>query len=752
MAKTGLSTAAPALRSDPRLARLLDPRSIAVLGASADPAKRGYQAVRALITGGYRYPLYPVNPKGGSVLGLPVARSIGEVPGPVDAALIVTPARTVPALLRDCAAAGVAGAVVVANGFRESGQEGTRLEADLRRAVADTGIRVIGPNTSGMFNLHTGANLVGLSDVPRGPVSVLTQSGNMLLSLVADNRSNGGPGFDIYVGLGNQADVGYHDCLAFLAGRDGTGAVAIHSEGFADGRAFLSAAAEATRTLPVVVLSGGKSAAGRQSALSHTGAVASSAAVTDALLRQAGVEVVTRSDELGFVASVLAISPVPPAGKKVAVLSDGGGHATLAVDALSARGVPLAELAPHTERRLRSVLGPAAAVRNPVDVAGATDARPRLFADAVQALFDDPQVGLVIMIGLFGGYHLRFDERLRAEEERTAARLVELSASAGTPILVESCYAVDRPSAHDILRRGGIQVLESIDHTVRAAAALVNRARRLATADERSDLRLRQAAPPRGETGRLLSEPAGRRLLESAGVATGDWRVVSSAEQAAEAVAAFARPCALKVVSADVAHKSDAGGVRLDVTAATATSDYAGLLADVTRAVPQAAIDGVVVVPMSGRGVELLVGVTRDAVFGPVVAFGSGGVLVEAVRDISFRAAPLTLLEAREMIEETVASRLLDGVRGLPCVDRDELARFLVGIGKLAAATPELRELDLNPVIAGEHGLLPVDVRVVLDALSRWRAGQVMGPADGFPFIGEIDMKGIEEFFVEQQF
>jgi acetate---CoA ligase (ADP-forming) len=709
-------SAAPALPADPRLARLLDPHSIAVLGASADPAKRGYQAVRALLADGYRYPLHPVNPKGGSILGLPVARSIGEVPGPVDVALIATPARTVPALLRDCAAAGVAGAVVVANGFRESGPEGALLEAELRQAVADTGIRVIGPNTSGMFNLGTGANLVGLSNVPRGPVSVLTQSGNMLLSLVADNRSNGGPGFGIYVGLGNQADVGYHDCLAFLAGHESTGAVAIHAEGFQDGRAFLRAAAEATRSLPVVLLSGGKSAAGRLSALSHTGAVAAPAEVTDAVLRQAGVEVVTRSDELGLVAGVLAISPVPSAGKKVVVLSDGGGHATLAVDALSARGIALAELAPHTEQRLCALLGPTAAVRNPVDVAGATDTKPSLFADAVHALIEDEQVGMVVMIGLFGGYHLRFDERLRADEEQTAAQLVELSTASGTPILVQSCYAAARPSAHDILRRGGVPVLESIDHTVRAVAALMHRAYRLATAAERSDLQLPRSAQPREGTGRLLSEPDGRRLLESAGVATGDWRMVTSAEQAAQAVADLGRPCALKVVSADVAHKSDAGGVRLNVTAETVAAVFTAMLADVERAVPGCAIDGAVVVPMAGSGVELLVGVTRDAAFGPVVAFGSGGVLVEAIRDISFRAAPLTMLEAREMITETVASRLLDGVRGLPRVDRGELARFLVGVGEFAAATPELRELDLNPVIASEHGLVPADVRMVLDA------------------------------------
>ena len=701
--------------ADSRLARMLDPRSVAVLGASNNPGKRGYQAVQALLTDGYPHPVYPVNPKGGSLLGLPVARSIAEVPVPVDIALIATPARTVPAVLADCAAAGVAGAIVLANGFRESGPEGAALEAQLRETVAATGIRLIGPNTSGMFNLGIGANLVGLPNVPRGPISVLTQSGNMLLSLVADNRATGGPGFDVYVGLGNQADVGYDDCLTFLAGHESTGAVAVHCEGFRDGRAFLTAAAAATPIRPVVLLNGGKSDIGRQSALSHTGAMATSADVTAAVLRQAGVEVITRSDELAIVASVLATSPPPKAGRAVAVLSDGGGHATLTVDALDARNVPLAALGAHTQQRLRTLLGPTTAVRNPIDVAGATDDRPSLFTEAAQALVDDPQVGLVLMIGLFGGYHLRFDQRLKAEEEYTAEQLVTLSKRTGVPLLVQSCYAVDRPAGHDILRRGGIPVLDSIDHAVTAAAALTHRAQRIATVAERSDLKLPHTMGPTDGEGRLLSEPEGRRLIESSAIATGNWRVVHTSEDAAKVVASFGQPCALKIVSPDVAHKSDVGGVRLNVSAASAADEFAAMMVDVTTAVPGAAIEGAVVTPMADRGIELLVGVTRNPVFGPIIAFGSGGVLVETVRDIAFRAAPLTRLEAREMIEETVASRLLDGVRGLPRVDRDELAEFLVRVGDFAASTPNLRELDLNPVIANGTGLLPVDVRVVLD-------------------------------------
>ena len=567
--------------ADSRLARMLDPRSVAVLGASNNPGKRGYQAVQALLTDGYPHPVYPVNPKGGSLLGLPVARSIAEVPVPVDIALIATPARTVPAVLADCAAAGVAGAIVLANGFRESGPEGAALEAQLRETVAATGIRLIGPNTSGMFNLGIGANLVGLPNVPRGPISVLTQSGNMLLSLVADNRATGGPGFDVYVGLGNQADVGYDDCLTFLAGHESTGAVAVHCEGFRDGRAFLTAAAAATPIRPVVLLNGGKSDIGRQSALSHTGAMATSADVTAAVLRQAGVEVITRSDELAIVASVLATSPPPKAGRAVAVLSDGGGHATLTVDALDARNVPLAALGAHTQQRLRTLLGPTTAVRNPIDVAGATDDRPSLFTEAAQALVDDPQVGLVLMIGLFGGYHLRFDQRLKAEEEYTAEQLVTLSKRTGVPLLVQSCYAVDRPAGHDILRRGGIPVLDSIDHAVTAAAALTHRAQRIATVAERSDLKLPHTMGPTDGEGRLLSEPEGRRLIESSAIATGNWRVVHTSEDAAKVVASFGQPCALKIVSPDVAHKSDVGGVRLNVSAASAADEFAAIVVQV---------------------------------------------------------------------------------------------------------------------------------------------------------------------------
>lgn len=703
------------VRRDP-LERMLDPRSVAVVGASNDPGKRGYQAIRALTEAGYPYPIYPVNPKGGSLLGFTVLPHVSRLPAGVDVALIATPARTVPRVVRACAAAGVAGAVVLANGFRESGPSGTELEDELRQVVATTGIRVVGPNTSGILNVGTGANLVGLPDVPLGPISVVAQSGNMLLSLVAENRAGQGPGFDSCIGLGNQADVRYDECIAYLARRATTRAIAVHGEGFRQGHDLIATLAEVTRHRPVVMLRGGRSEIGKRTALSHTGSVAGSDAVATAVLRQSGVELVERSDELAAVSAVLATTPPVRAGRGIAVLSDGGGHATLAADALSAGGIELGRLSETTSARLRELLGPAAAVGNPVDVAGATDNDPARIAECARLLADDPSIGMVLLVGLFGGYHLRFDSGLRGAENLAARRLAELADATRLPFLVQSCYEPDRPDSHAILRAAGIQVLASIDHAVRAAIALRRRGHYLSTLEDRGEFRFSVPAEDdrRCVEARPLDEPSGRRLLEEAGIDLGPWRLARSGQDAEDAVAAFGVSCALKVVSPQAVHKSDLGGVRLDVTSGTAERAYDAIVESVRSRVPDAEITGVLVSPMASRGAELLVGITVDPTYGPVVAFGSGGILVEALRDVTFRAVPLSRLEAGEMIRETLAARLLSGHRSLPAVDLDALAEFLVKIGNLGTVIPGLRELDLNPVIVSGSSVHPVDVRVVV--------------------------------------
>ncbi|MFF0453791.1 acetate--CoA ligase family protein [Nocardia africana] len=694
--------------------RLFDPHSIAVVGASADPGKRGYQAVRALQEAGYDYPVYPVNPRGGRILGLEVASSIEQLPYGVDVALIALPAAAVPDALRHCAAVGIPAAVVLANGFEETGAAGAQVQTALARAIADTGIRVVGPNTSGLLNLATGANLVGIQNVPAGAISAITQSGNMLLSLINDLKVVRGTGIHAYVGLGNQVDVSYDECLAELARHPETGVIAIHIEGFTDGRAFLRSAARAIRETPVVVLRGGRSTAGRATARSHTASVAGSDAVAAAVLRQAGVESVDRSDELAVLANALASTEPMPAGRRVVVLSDGGGHAALAADALAAAGVELAWLTDDTRDALRRLLGPAAAVFNPVDVAGATDTDPALFADVVEILTDDPAVGLVLIVGMYGGYHLRFDAALAGQEAAASARLLERTAAHGVPLVVHSCYAGEEIAHHDLLRAGGVTVTSSIDHAARIVAALQRRGKTLATATQRSSFDLPAPGPRLVSDRPMLDEPAARAFLSRQGIDVGAWTVAPTVADAVTAVREYRRPCALRIVSPDVVHKSDVGGVRLNVTAEAAEATAAAMIGSVTSRVPGARIDGIIVTPMAEPGVELLVGAMRDPVFGPVVAFGSGGVLVEAWDDVTFRAAPLTEVEALEMIEETRASRLLDGHRHLGAVDRKKLARLLVRVGAIAAAHPEIAELDLNPVIASSNAIAPVDVRIIL--------------------------------------
>ncbi|MFQ6227894.1 acetate--CoA ligase family protein [Nocardia sp. NPDC002869] len=695
------------------LQRLLDPQAIAVIGASADPAKRGHQILRALRDSGYPHPVYPVNPTAREILGVPVLASAAALPSGVDIAVVAVPGAGVAQTLRECAAAGVAGAVVLANGFAETGDQGAAAAAELAAVVAETGIRVIGPNTSGLLNTESRANLIGLSHVPRGPISAVTQSGNMLLSLVRDAEAAGGPGFHICLGLGNQADISYAECLTALSEQAGTAAVAVHVEGFTDGRAVLVAAARAAAHTPVVMLRGGRSAAGQRTVASHTGAVAAPDAVATAVLKQAGIELVSRSDELAVIAGALATLPPARVNGRPIILSDGGGHAALAVDALAGHDVQIAALRPETTAALRALLGPNAAVDGPVDVAGATDADPSVFAAATELLMRDPNVGSLLIIGLFGGYHRRFDARLEAVEDTTAEHLLALSARHRVPLLVQSCYAGEQIANLDSLRSGGVPVTASIELAARAVAALDRRRNRAATATARSSLRLPPPAAPLLESG-LLPEPAARRFLEETGIVTGPWTFVDGVEQVDRAVTDFGCPCAVRIVSPDVIHKSDAGGVRLDVTAENAASTATEMISTVTAAVPGARITGFVVTPMRHDALELLIGATRDPVFGPVIAFGAGGTLVEVLDDVAFRAAPCSELEVAEMIAETRIDRLLDGFRGGPPVGRDELTTLLVRVSRLIATHPEIAELDLNPVLAGPGGIVPADIRIIV--------------------------------------
>ena len=454
------------------LGPIFEPRSIAVVGASSNPTKRGHQILRALGDSGYGGRVYAVSPRGGHLLGHDVHASVEELPESVDLAVICTPAATVPDLVRACGERGVAGAVVLAVGFGESGPAGAELEARLQRAARDGGVRVIGPNTSGLLNLPMGVNLIGARGVRPGGIALLVQSGNIALDLMTQVTEGSRMGISICCGLGNEADVGFGEALAFLGDHADTEVIIAHIEGCKDPRALLRAAASVTHRKPVVVIKSGRTAAGAHAALSHTGAIAGPYDRLRAGFAQAGVVEVRRTDELLPVAATLASQPCSPPGTGVAILSDGGGQSTLAVDTLHEWGVPPAALGPETSAALRSCLGPAAAVRTPVDVAGAADADPGVFARALEVIADDPSVGAVLVVGLFGGYGIRFSEALADIEAEAARSMAALMRERSKGLVVHSQYASHPSGALDAFREAHVPVIGSLELACRAVAEL----------------------------------------------------------------------------------------------------------------------------------------------------------------------------------------------------------------------------------------------------------------------------------------
>ncbi|MBR9989156.1 MAG: CoA-binding protein, partial [Gemmatimonadetes bacterium] len=458
---------------------VLRPASIAIIGASPDPTKRGHRAVQALVSSGYRGRIVPVHPAGGELCGLRVARNPADAEGAPDLVLVCTPASTVPAVLAEWGEAGARGAVVLASGFGESGEAGAHIEAEVVAVARRTGIRVVGPNTSGVLNVPIGLNLIGLEGVTAGPLAVLVQSGNMALALVTE-AARTGTGFSFVIGVGNESDIGFHEYLDFLAADPGTSGILVHAEGFRDGRSFLAAAARASRIKPVIVLKGGRTGLGGTAARSHTGAVAGSYDVFRSGVRQAGAMEVLRSDELLPVLTTLVQQPPVRSASGIVVLSDGGGQATIAADDLHARNIQLAELSVATGKDLRALLGPAAAVGNPVDLAGAADRDPLVFARALEIIARDPATAGVLVVGLFGGYAIRFAASLLEREIEAAQELSRIARAAGVPLVLHTLYAGTRSEPIRILQREGVPVIESLEIACRCAAAAVERGRAVA--------------------------------------------------------------------------------------------------------------------------------------------------------------------------------------------------------------------------------------------------------------------------------
>lgn len=702
-----------------QLSRIFNPDSVAVVGASTTPEKRGYRTIEDLQEWGYEGDIYPVNPNYDVIRGLDVYPSVADVPGRVDLVFIAIPARLVPDVIRECGAVDAAGAVINTAGFSEVGE--TDLEADLVAAARETGVRIVGPNIQGLDCTHQHVHLLGNYRTTPGRFGLLTQSGNMGVDMSVDAQAHGNVGFSYNIGVGNETDLKFHEYLSFLESDERTDAVTMYVEGMDDGRSFLQTAQGVVREKPVVVFKAGQTSAGKDSAASHSASLAGDIDVVDAAYRQAGVTRVDNLDRLVPVTEALTSLPTPD-GTNVAILTDGGGHGSVASDVVSQAGLSLPELASETREQLRDIFELSPSLGNPVDVMGQSS-HLDMWARTPELILQDPNVDMLLITGAYGGYEEHWtghDTDAESDEEpRAADRLVELRDEYEKPIMVHSLFSELGSEAFRRLRAGGIPIHDSVDDAVAGLRALADYGHHLRHADEKSDFNLADGEENRSSLitqGNRLSEFDARRLLADYGAPVTPFDLAETADEAVEVAAAYDGSVAMKVVSPDIVHKTEAGGVALDVSGEQGVrAAFDDVVTSAEAHDETADVDGVLVSPMVDDGVELIVGVVDDDEVGSVVMFGIGGILVEAIDDVAFRALPLTEYDAAELVDEIEAQELLDGPRNLPAVDREQLVDLLCAVSDLVVENPNISELDLNPVIATEDGLAIVDAAVELE-------------------------------------
>src|SRR5271170_8042632 len=679
------------------LDKLFKPRSVAVIGATDREGSVGAVVLRNLRRAGFHGELLLVNQHHQSLAGMPVYPDVASLPSPSDLAVIVTPPDTVPDLVAALGTRGTKAAVVITTGFGEPGDSGRALQQATLEAARPYLMRLLGPDSVGIIAPHIGldASFSHLAP-PAGDIAFVSQSGAMITAML-DWAAPRGIGFSQIVSLGDMADVDFGDMLDYLAADPSTRAILLYAEGITHGRKFMSAARAAARGKPVLVLKAGRSTAGAQAAASHTGMLAGRDAVYDAAFRRAGILRVGHMAELFDAAETLALTR-PQTGDRLAILTNGGGAGVLATDALEAAGGRLASLAPETIARLGRVLPVTWSHGNPVDIIG--DAPGERYAAALGALFADHGIDAFLILNC---------PTALAVPEEAARAVIDTAATAPQDIVngrnIFTAWLGEH-SAAAARRHFSAAKIPTYDSPEAAVSGFLHRVRY-----QHNRVLLMETPPARPDPFEPDVE-AVRTIIVSA---LGRDRSWLDAEEAATAATMIGFPVALKIRSPDITHKTDVGGVALDVTdEAQVRQQTAALLARVRAAQPQARIDGVIVQQMVRRpdAIELLVGLSEDTVFGPVVVFGQGGTAVEVLQDSAVALPPLNLLLARGQMTQTRVWRLLQAYRGKPAAAIDAIAEVLVRVGQLAAEHAEIVELDINPLLADADGVIALDARI----------------------------------------
>ncbi len=692
---------------------LFHPGSVAVVGASRIPEKVGYGVFANLVQAGFRGKIYGVNPGGGELFGHPLYPSIDAIPGPVDLGVFVVAPNAILEGIPRLAAKGMRAGIVISAGFKEIGGAGVALERSLREAARSAGVRVLGPNCLGLINTHACLNVsFSRGTPPKGNISFFSQSG-ALCTAVLDRAIGENTGFSKFISLGNKADISESDVLEYLADDPDTRVILGYVESVDDGRRFLRVARTVTPRKPIILVKAGSTAAGARAASSHTGSLAGSDSAYSAAFRQAGILRAEMVEDLFDFAQGFSLQPVPKDGRLM-ILTNAGGPGILATDKASQLGMRLAEVSDTLRGKILTKVPPTASLANPLDIIG--DARADRYRGVLVALADEPSIDIILVL---------LTPQAMTEPEETARAVLSTLSGAGKTVFASFLGEATVKDSRRILTEGGIPNYRSPERAVYTANAML-RYSRLRTADfpegeeapERRSPVVERAIGLALASGGQGGEEESRGILEAYGFSFPRHAFADTSAAAVAAYRALGVPkVVMKIVSPQISHKTDVGGVRLGLSSEEEVARaFVEITSSVRRLAPSVWIAGVSVQEMVTGGRELILGFSRDPQFGPLLMFGLGGIYVEVLKDVAFRVAPLSRRDAEEMIREIRAYPLLAAYRGTEPADEEAIVDALLRLSALSCDFPEIQELDINPllVLPKGKGIRAIDCRMTI--------------------------------------
>lgn len=689
------------------------PQSVAVVGASPDPSRLGHQVLKNIIRHGYKGKIYPIHPKAGTVLDLPAYPSVLDVPASIDMAVIVIPTQYVLNVVDECGRKGIKGLIVITAGFKEVGGEGKERERQLLEKVRHYGMRMVGPNCLGVIDTVSSLNASFAALMPEpGNIAFMSQSGAFCTAILDWSKANG-IGFSRFVSIGNKADIDEVSLLKAWDEDPHSKVILAYLEGINDGQAFVQTAREVTCQTPVVAIKSGTTNAGTRAASSHTGSLTGSESAYNAAFAQSGILRARTMEHLFDYAMAFAYQP-PIQGNGVAIVTNAGGPGIIAADEIERNGrMHLAEFTPETIALLHRDLPPTANVFNPVDVIG--DARSDRYRAALDAVLADPGVHGVIVL---------FTPQANSDVPETAQVIIEMAEKYKKPITTNFMGAVSLEPAIELFNKHRIPNYPFPERAVTSLAAMayhyawLHRPAPEYVRYEVDQERVQKLFAQVRESGRVeLGELEAREVMEAYGMRLPRSRLARSPEEAAQIASEIGYPVVMKISSPDILHKSDIGGVKVGLTDATSVRDNYELIEYRARKYSSnARIWGMLIQEMVRKGREILVGVSRDPQFGPLVVVGMGGIYVEVLKDVAFRLAPISRQEVSEQIRSIRSFPLLAGVRGEPPADVESIEDVVLRVSQLVTDFPEIVEMDINPLVVHNQGegAIVLDARIIL--------------------------------------